>query len=199
MNTLNHPPTSRGGHRRLNSIENDDWSESNDDDSDVPLESSSRRANRLGTPQSMSFHKKQTRREKIYSNDFGPYAEPSRYAALLQRLLFIIVVLVSANNLSVFACVALGNQVISLKRQTKEQNFYHQPELVPTSMLIDTETIPSKAIPRLIQVQSSLLMSKLHQLVMMRRYVDTRCCILPCRFTQNHSLSLQGISSCGES
>lgn len=31
---MDRPPTSRGGHRRLNSIENDDWSERDDDDHD---------------------------------------------------------------------------------------------------------------------------------------------------------------------
>jgi hypothetical protein len=83
-NTFNQPPTSRGGHRRLNSIENDDWSKSNsdDEDSDVPLDSSSRRAKRLGTPQSIIFEK-QARGEKMYSSEFGPYTVPSRYAVLL--------------------------------------------------------------------------------------------------------------------
>jgi hypothetical protein len=77
LNLMDRPPTTRGGHRRLNSIENDDWSDHNrDSGEDQPFDSTKGRAMLRHDNQAIRAKEKQTKGE-IYQN-----SSPEKYARL---------------------------------------------------------------------------------------------------------------------
>lgn len=56
LHTMDRPPASRGGHRRLNSIENDDWSEPGGEEQDEPPQQHWRRREEVSPPPDERTH-----------------------------------------------------------------------------------------------------------------------------------------------
>ena len=73
---MGRPPPSRGGHRRLNSIENDDWTESPNEE-DPLLEKESEEEERLHSGSGRS--KKQTGKMPWRRDNYGATGDGSDY------------------------------------------------------------------------------------------------------------------------